>query len=89
MALTIISLGGSIIAPDGVDSTFLSDFRKAIITYLDEEPEARLVFECRKAYSQMMDARSFEDKGFLEKWYADSNFHKMYVGIIESAYKSV
>lgn len=51
--------------------------------------EARLVFECRKAYSQMMDARSFEDKGFLEKWYADSNFHKMYVGIIESAYKSV
>ena len=44
MALTIISLGGSIIAPDGVDSTFLSDFRKAIITYLDEEPEARLVF---------------------------------------------
>ncbi len=37
----------------------------------------------------MMDAHSFEDKGFLEKWYADSNFHKMYVGIIESAYKSV
>ena len=51
--------------------------------------EARLVFECRKAYSQMMDASSFEDKGLLDKWYADSNFHKMYVGIVESAYRSV
>ena len=37
----------------------------------------------------MMDASSFEDKGLLDKWYADSNFHKMYVGIVESAYRSV
>ena len=44
MALTIISLGGSIIAPDGVDTAFLSAFRKAIVAYLEEEPEARLVF---------------------------------------------
>lgn len=48
--------------------------------------EARLVFECRKAYSQMMDAGSFADKSLVEKWYAASDFHKMYVGVVEGAF---
>lgn len=47
--------------------------------------EARLVFECRKAYSQMMEAGSFADKTLVEKWYAASDFHKMYVGVVERA----
>lgn len=48
--------------------------------------EARLVFECRKAYSQMMEAGSFADKSLVEKWYAASDFHKMYVGVVEGAF---
>lgn len=47
--------------------------------------ESRLVFECRKAYSQMMDAASFADKSLVRKWYAASDFHKMYVGVVEGA----
>lgn len=48
--------------------------------------QSRLVFECRKAYSQMMDAASFVDKSLVERWYGDSNFHRMYVGVVENAY---
>ena len=44
MPITIISLGGSIIAPDKVDYTFLKSFRTAIISYLERNSDARLVF---------------------------------------------
>lgn len=44
MPITIISLGGSIIAPDKVDYTFLKSFRAAIISYLERNSDARLVF---------------------------------------------
>lgn len=47
--------------------------------------EARLVFECRKVYAQMMDEKSFVDKAPVEHWYADANFHKMYIGTVENA----
>ena len=40
---TIISLGGSIIAPDGVDVRFLGDFRKRIILWLEEDSGRRVV----------------------------------------------
>ena len=50
--------------------------------------EARLVFECRKIYSQMMDEKSFIDKAPVERWYSDSNFHKMYIGTVETALRS-
>ena len=44
MNLTIISLGGSIIAPDKVDYAFLRSFREAIIAYLERNEDAKLVF---------------------------------------------
>ena len=44
MPITIISLGGSIIAPDKVDYTFLKSFRTAIISHLERNSDARLVF---------------------------------------------
>ena len=34
---TVLSLGGSIIAPDKVDTDFLSAFRAAVAAYLDED----------------------------------------------------
>ncbi len=43
MNITVISLGGSIIAPDKVDSSFLRDFRKAIEKYLNENDDAALI----------------------------------------------
>lgn len=44
MNLTIISLGGSIIAPDQVDYAFLRSFREAVVAYLERNKDAKLVF---------------------------------------------
>ena len=44
MNLTIISLGGSIIAPDKVDYAFLRSFREAVIAYLERNEDTKLVF---------------------------------------------
>ena len=44
MKLTVISVGGSIIAPDKPDCGFLAGFRAMIASYLENEPEAKLVF---------------------------------------------
>ena len=40
---TIISLGGSMIAPEGVDTRFLADFRTRITRWLDEDSARRVV----------------------------------------------
>jgi uridylate kinase len=39
-------LGGSIIAPDGVDSNFLLAFRAAILEYLERKADSRLIIVC-------------------------------------------
>ena len=41
--VTILSLGGSIIVPDDVDSPFIALFRDAIISYLEEDPSRKIV----------------------------------------------
>lgn len=46
MDLTVLSVGGSIIAPENVNTEFLSSFRKAIIAYLERNKEAKLIFVC-------------------------------------------
>ena len=46
MRLSVLSVGGSIIAPDKVNSEFLSAFICGIRKYLDENPEDRLIFVC-------------------------------------------
>ncbi len=46
MNLTVISLGGSIIAPEKVNTEFLKEFRRAIIDYLEEDKERELIFVC-------------------------------------------
>jgi uridylate kinase len=42
--LKVISLGGSIIAPDGVDTPFLKQFSRMIRQYLDADQDRRLIF---------------------------------------------
>ena len=44
MALTVISVGGSIIAPDNVDTSFLKDFHDMVVSYLEKHPEDKLIF---------------------------------------------
>lgn len=44
MNLTVLSVGGSIIAPDKVDYEFLKKFYSAIKNYLEEDKERKLIF---------------------------------------------
>lgn len=41
--VTVISLGGSIVAPDNVDTTFLADFSRLIRSELAEDEKARFI----------------------------------------------
>ncbi len=44
--LTVLSLGGSIIAPEGVDIDFLKRFKAALSSYLSEDKERRVILVC-------------------------------------------
>ena len=46
MKTTVLSLGGSIIAPDKVDTTFLAQFHEALKAYLDEDRSRRVILVC-------------------------------------------
>lgn len=41
--VTVLSVGGSIISPEGVDTAFIGQFREAIMGYLEKNREARLI----------------------------------------------
>lgn len=43
-SIKILSVGGSIVAPDSPDTDFISRFKNAVIKYLEEYKESRLVF---------------------------------------------
>ncbi|MDR2479847.1 MAG: UMP kinase [Treponema sp.] len=42
--VTVISLGGSIVAPDGVDEAFLADFANLIRGFIQADAERRFIF---------------------------------------------
>ena len=42
--VTVISLGGSIVAPDGVDEAFLKDFTSLIASLLSQDDKRRFIF---------------------------------------------
>jgi flavin reductase (DIM6/NTAB) family NADH-FMN oxidoreductase RutF len=48
--------------------------------------EARLVFSCRKLHAQDLDPAGFIDRG-IDKHYPKKDWHRMYVGAIEKAWK--
>jgi uridylate kinase len=44
--VTVISLGGSLIAPDAVDTGFLASFHRLAVAHLDADPDRRLIVIC-------------------------------------------
>lgn len=44
---------------------------------------AKMTLVCKKMYVQEMNEESFVDKEQIDKWYADGNYHTMYVVRIE------
>ena len=43
MNLTVLSVGGSIIAPEKVNTGFLKEFRNAIVDYLEKNKQEKLI----------------------------------------------
>lgn len=48
--------------------------------------EADLVLVCRKRFVQDMPKENFLQQEILDRWYADQNYHTMYIGEIIAAY---
>lgn len=46
MSLMVLSVGGSIIAPEKVNTEFLKEFKEAVVNYLEEDKERKLIFVC-------------------------------------------
>lgn len=72
MKISVLSVGGSIIAPDKVNSVFLSDFLAKIRTYLRANPEDKLIFVCgggaparvyQQAYREVVSDAAEQDSG--------------------------
>ena len=72
MRISVLSVGGSIIAPDKVNSVFLSDFLAKIRTYLRANPEDKLIFVCgggaparvyQQAYREVIADSAEQDSG--------------------------
>lgn len=49
--------------------------------------EAELVLVCRKRFVQDMPKENFLQQETLDRWYADHNYHTMYIGEIIAAYQ--
>lgn len=50
--------------------------------------QAELVLVCRKRFVQDMPKESFMEQETLDKWYADQDYHTMYIGEIVTAYQA-
>ena len=50
------------------------------VPYFDE---ARLTLICKKLYAQALKEECFIDKGIIDEWYAERDYHIMYVVEIE------
>jgi uridylate kinase len=70
----VISLGGSLIAPDGVDTAFLKDFTEILIRYLETDGRRKLVLVCgggslareyQKAYREIARKPSNDDQDWI------------------------
>lgn len=75
MGIFVLSVGGSIIAPDNVNSQFLKRFLDGMKGYLKDNPESKLIFVCgggaparvyQQAYREVMDGEK-QDAG-VQDW---------------------
>jgi uridylate kinase len=72
--VTVISLGGSIIAPAGVDTAYLADFKKLAEEHLIRDEKRKLIVVCgggalardyQKAYRELMGNAGNEDLDWI------------------------
>lgn len=72
--ITIISLGGSIVAPDGIDTAYVQSFASALREFLDEAAEHRVILiiggggparRYQQAYRELMQDPRDEDQDWI------------------------
>ncbi|MCK5197287.1 MAG: UMP kinase [Spirochaetales bacterium] len=72
--IKVLSVGGSIVAPDAVDKAFLVSFRKAIMDYLDDDLNRKLVFviggggparSYQKAYREIVEEPNSDSQDWI------------------------
>ncbi|MCK5152766.1 MAG: UMP kinase [Spirochaetales bacterium] len=72
--IKVLSVGGSIVAPDKVDTVFVGNFKQAILDYLNEDPNRRLVFvvggggparSYQKAYREIVENPDMDSQDWI------------------------
>lgn len=75
MRISVLSVGGSIIAPDKVNSSFVKDFVSSVKKYLEDNKDDKLIFVCgggapardyQKAYREIVPEK--EQDSNLQDW---------------------
>lgn len=65
---------------DKISNTNLTVKKYEDVPYFEE---ARLTFICKKLYAQDLGEQHFIEKGIVDQWYQEKDFHTMYVVEIE------
>jgi uridylate kinase len=74
---TVVSLGGSIVAPEGPDATFLADFRALVARHLEADPGRRLILvvggggparSWQKAFREVAEKSGFTAEHEAQDW---------------------
>ena len=58
---------------------------------VDDQPtfkQGKMVFVCKKVYSDMIDPKQFIDQSLDEKWYPQKDYHQRYIGEIVEVYQN-
>ncbi len=72
--IKVLSVGGSIVAPDKVDVNFIKKFRQAVLDYLNEDPDRKLVFvvggggparSYQKAYREIVEKPNTDSQDWI------------------------
>ena len=50
--------------------------------------QGKMVFVCKKIYSDMIDPKQFIDSSLDERWYPQKDYHQRYIGEIIAVYEN-
>ena len=75
----------------GRDEDKISKVGFHVVKTDEEQPtfeEGKMVFVCKKIYSDMIDPKQFIDSSLDERWYPQKDYHQRYIGEIIAVYEN-
>ena len=82
-------------AGDYFTVTLFDGYKKELVSFDIEEVEnqptfkqGKMVFVCKKIYSDMIDPKQFIDSSLDERWYPQKDYHQRYIGEIIAVYEN-